>query len=292
MIVRVPASSANLGAGFDSLGLAWQLYDRISFQPAESGLHISGCDERFQNEQNLAFAAFRRTLASCGKKVGGLAIRFEQCDIPVSRGLGSSAALIAAGVLAANALGSLGLEQEQLLMLAAEEEGHPDNVAPALLGGLTASFTEEGRVFSRRFPVSDRLRFALLIPPFELSTKRARSVLPACVSLADTVYTLSHAALLPRAFADGDTDLLRFVMRDRLHQPPRFPLIEGADLACAAAGSCGAAAVCISGAGSTLLAVSDREDFAPSLRAALTELLPAWRCLSPLPDLRGALVLP
>ncbi len=290
MRVRVPASSGNLGPGFDCLGLAWQLWNEIEFLPRERGLTVSGCEERFRKEDNLAVRAFRHTLRACGRAEGGLEVRFGRTEIPVARGLGSSASLIAAGVAAADALGGLGLGPEEKLFLAAELEGHPDNVASALFGGLTASFAEEGRVFSRCLPLSGRLRFVLLIPPFELSTEKARGVLPAAFSRADAVYALSHAALLPRALADGDLALLRYAMRDRLHQPYRFPLIAGADKALAAAEDSGAA-LCISGAGSTLLAVTDREESAAALEREAAARLPAWRVAAVRPDEKGTTVL-
>ena len=139
MIVRVPASSANLGPGFDSFGIAWKLYNEIRFELAEEGLSISGCDERYRGEDNLACVAFTRVLQSCGRERCGLRINFEKTEIPVSRGLGSSAALITAGVLAANALCDLGLEKSELFDIATSVEGHPDNIAPAMFGGLTVS---------------------------------------------------------------------------------------------------------------------------------------------------------
>ena len=175
MIVRVPASSANLGPGFDSFGIAWQLYNEIDFQITEDGFSISGCAEQYQNENNLACRGFRRVLERCGIPYTGVSIRFGRCAIPVSRGLGSSAALIAAGVTAANELYELGLSRSELLLLATEVEGHPDNVAPALYGGLGVSAMDGGRAITRRFPLSDRLHFAALVPPFELSTALSRS---------------------------------------------------------------------------------------------------------------------
>ena len=132
MIVRVPASSANLGPGFDSFGIAWQLYNEIDFHITEGGLEITGCAEQYRNEDNLAYRGFRRVLERCCVPFSGVSIRFGRCAIPVSRGLGSSAALIAAGVTAANELYELGLSRAELLLLATEVEGHPDNVAPAI----------------------------------------------------------------------------------------------------------------------------------------------------------------
>ena len=173
MIVRVPASSANLGPGFDSFGIAWQLYNEISFQLAGE-TEILGCSAAYRGEDNLALRAYRRVLERCGVRDEGVSIRFGRTSIPVSRGLGSSAALITAGVMAANELHDLGLSRESLFLLATEVEGHPDNVAPAIYGGLSVSAMAGGRAVTRRFPVSDKLYFTALIPPFELSTALAR----------------------------------------------------------------------------------------------------------------------
>ena len=222
MIVRVPASSTNLGPGFDSFGVAWRLYNEIEFVLADEGLCITGCDPRYAGEDNLAYRAFRRVLAYSGRSLRGLRINFIKSEIPVSRGLGSSAALITAGVVAANKLYGLGLSKGELLDLATAVEGHPDNVAPALYGGLTVSLTEGEHAVTRRFPLSEKLFCTLLIPPFELSTALARGVMPKQVSMKDAVFNLSRAALLPRALADGDTELLRIAVEDRLHQPYRF----------------------------------------------------------------------
>ena len=288
MIVRVPASSANLGPGFDSFGIAWQLYNEIDFQLTEDRLEITGCAEQFQNEDNLAFCGFRRVLERCGVPFTGVSIRFGRCAIPVSRGLGSSAALIAAGVTAANELYELGLSREDLLLLATEVEGHPDNVAPALYGGLGVSAMDGGRAITRRFPLSDRLRFAALVPPFELSTTRARSVLPAELPREDAIFNISRGALLLRALGDGDAELLNFAMDDRIHQRYRSKLIDGFKTARIEAQECGAAGICISGAGPTLLCVADRPDFPARMETALELALPGWEFKELTPDLDGA----
>ena len=290
MIVRVPASSANLGPGFDSFGIAWQLYNEIDFQLTEEGLAISGCPEAFQNEDNLAYRGFRRALERCGVSGGGVAIRFGRTNIPVSRGLGSSAALITAGVIAANELCELGLTRKEQFLLATEVEGHPDNVAPALYGGLTVSAMDGGNALTRRFPISERFRFVALIPPFELSTALARSVLPGEVSRADAIFNVSRGALLLRALGDGDAELLAFAMDDRIHQPYRSRLIDGFKTARIEAQECGAQGFCISGAGSTLLCVSDRSDFPARMETALEISLPAWEARELTPDLSGAMI--
>ncbi len=292
MIVRVPASSANLGPGFDCFGLAWQLYNEISLDPADE-LRIEGCDPRWQGEDNLVYTAYRAALAACGKAGGTLHIRFRSTEIPVSRGLGSSAALITVGVLAANELKGLGLDRSGLLDLAAAIEGHPDNVAPALYGGLTLSLTDGSHALTRVFPVSEALRFTLLIPPFELSTALARSVLPRELPLADAVFNLSRAALLPRALAEGDGELLRLTLADRLHQPYRAGLIPGWETAEALAASLGALGLCLSGAGPTLLCISDCADaaFPAALAQAASEKLPHWRIAEACPDREGAQII-
>ena len=290
MIVRVPASSANLGPGFDSFGIAWQLYNEIDFQITEDGFSISGCAEQYQNENNLACRGFRRVLERCGIPYTGVAIRFGRCAIPVSRGLGSSAALIAAGVTAANELYELGLSRSELLLLATEVEGHPDNVAPALYGGLGVSAMDGGRAITRRFPLSDRLHFAALVPPFELSTALARSVLPESLPREDAVFNVSRGALLLRALGDGDAELLAFAMDDRIHQRYRATLIDGFHTARNEAQESGAAGICISGAGPTILCVSERPDFPVRMETALELALPGWEFLELTPDLDGARV--
>ena len=290
MRVRVPASSANLGPGFDSFGLAWQLYNEIDFDLSDT-LSIHGCDERYRGENNLARVAYCRAMESCGRKSGGLSINFVDTGIPVSRGLGSSAALIAAGVLAANELNHLGLDLQALMDVAASVEGHPDNIAPALCGGLTVSLMEGASVVTRRFPISAALNFTLLIPPFELSTALSRSVMPREVDMKDAVFNLSRAALLPRALAEGDASLLACALEDRLHQPYRFSLIDGCDKAKSLADSLGAAGFCISGAGSTLLCMASDRSFGEEMKKAMSEVLPAWRVIEVKPDLTGAVVL-
>ena len=288
MIVRVPASSANLGPGFDSFGIAWQLYNELDFQITEAGLSITGCEERYRTEDNLAYRGFRRVLERCGVPCGGVSIRFMRCAIPVSRGLGSSAALIAAGVTAANALYELGLSREELLLLATEVEGHPDNVAPALYGGLGVSAMDGGRAITRRFPLSEKLHFAALIPPFELSTALARSVLPVELPREDAIFNISRGALLLRALGDGDAELLRFAMDDRIHQRYRAKLIDGFNTARVEAQESGAAGICISGAGPTVLCVSERPDFPVRMETALAIALPGWEFKALTPDLDGA----
>ena len=190
--------------------------------------------------------------------------------------------------MAANELYELGLSRERLFLLATEVEGHPDNVAPALYGGLSVSAMAGGHAVTRRFPVSDKLFFTALIPPFELSTALARSVLPESVSREDAIFNVSRGALVLRALGDGDAELLAFAMDDRIHQSYRATLIDGFSAARIEAQECGAAAICISGAGPTLLCVSDRPDFPSRMETSLSLTLPGWEMKALTPDLDGA----
>lgn len=290
MKIRVPASSANLGPGFDCFGIAWQLYNELDFELCGEGLSISGCDYRYANDNNWAYVAYKAVLERCGIAPAGLRIHFGDCQIPIGRGLGSSSALLVAGVMAANELHGLGLSKQELLDVATVLEGHPDNVAPAIYGGLSASAMVAGKPVTVQYPLSEKLRFTALIPPFELSTVEARRVLPQYVPREDAIFNISRGALLLNALGSGDTELIKVAMDDRLHQPYRIPLIAGYDIARGLAYKCGAAATCISGAGSTLLCVSDSEAFAEKMVEASRFPLPDLRVLPLEVEHKGAYI--
>lgn len=287
MKFRIPASSANLGPGFDCFGIAWQCYNEIEFIPREEGLVISGCAEKYRNEDNLAYKAYHAVMAWAGQRESGLEIRFGRTDIPVSRGMGSSAALIVGGVVAANAIHGLELSGSELLAIATSVEGHPDNIAPALFGGFTVSAMDGIAAVTTHFPISEKLFFTLLIPNFELSTELARSVLPEAVSRQDAIFNISRSALLIKALERGDRQLMRIALEDKLHQPYRTKLIQGFETAEAAAKNLEAMGICISGAGSTLLCIADRPEFSAEMEEALKESLPGWKVLGVKPDLQG-----
>lgn len=287
MKFRIPASSANLGPGFDCFGIAWQCYNEIEFIPREEGLVISGCNEKYRNEDNLAYKAYHAAMTWAGQRESGLEIRFGRTDIPVSRGMGSSAALIVGGVVAANAIHGLELSGSELLAIATSVEGHPDNIAPALFGGFTVSAMDGIAAVTTHFPISEKLFFTLLIPDFELSTELARSVLPEAVSRQDAIFNISRSALLIKALERGDRQLMRIALEDKLHQPYRTKLIQGFETAEAAARKLDAMGICISGAGSTLLCIADRPEFSAEMKEALKESLPGWKVLGVKPDLQG-----
>lgn len=284
--VRIPATTANLGVGFDTLGCALQLYNTLSFTRSDR-LSFSGCDEEYQSPDNLAYQGFAAVYAHMGLPAPGVHIDIA-AGIPVCRGLGSSAAMIAAGAMAANKLGGFDLGTAALLAIVTPIEGHPDNLAPALFGGLTASMMAGGRVYTVPYPVHPALRFVLLSPDFPLSTHAARSVLPQTVPFKDAVGQLSCLALLPKALELGDEALIAHCLRDRLHQPYRFPLIEESDALRALAHDLGCDAFCISGAGPTLLCITRDGSLAERLAASASGLKHHWHIQELAVDHSGA----
>lgn len=284
--VKVPATTANLACGFDTLGCALNIYNTLRFTPSEA-LRFSGCPEEFRNGDNLAWQGFKAVYAHLGLPAPAVEIDIRG-DIPVCRGLGSSAALIAGGAVGANVLSGAGLTAAELLSIVTPVEGHPDNLAPALLGGLTASMVTDGEVTSVRYAVHPALRFVLLYPDFTLSTHLSRGVLPKEVPFADAVYELSRLALLPKAFELGDTALLSRVLSDRLHQPYRRALVAEYDKVEQAAHALGCRAVCLSGAGPSILCVTEDTGFAAKMRKAVKELEHGWTVLDLTVDDCGA----
>ena len=288
--VQVPATTANLGPGFDCFGMALTLYGHFTFEELPAGLRFEGVPEAFCNADNLAVRAYFNALKAMNLPQSGLFLRIAS-DIPASRGLGSSASLIAAGIFAANAAHGSPLSKQQMLTLATALEGHPDNVAPALLGGLTVSMMAEGQAIAVPCPVSKRIHVCALVPDFELSTHRARAVLPQSVPFTDAVFNVSRAAATLCALETGDCALLAAALDDRLHQPYRQELIAEYAPVRALALSCGAAAVCISGAGSTILCLHAQADFAARMTQAVSTLHHNWRVLPLRVDPQGARVL-
>lgn len=289
--VRVPASAGNVGPGFDVLGLALTLYNEISFEESGSVLDISGCPEKFANEENYAYKAFCETLAYKGQEVPtGLKIVLKT-NIPVSRGLGSSSTLIVAGIVGANAVRSLGLSKNEMLLIANKLEGHPDNAAPAIFGGLIASSVNNGEVYVADYKVNKDLKFTALVPDFETSTEEARAMLPENIKRTDAVYTVSCLALLLKAFECADKKLLSAALDDKLHQPYRKNLIKGFDEIRELAIANGADGLIISGSGSTLLAVGGEEDFEAKMKESLKAFAGNWQVLSLKADIEGAKVI-
>lgn len=289
--VRVPATTANLGPGFDSFGCALGLYNTYTFEAIDSGLEILGCAEKYCNERNLSVRAYRMTLEEAGVPFTGLRMEMLETQIPVSRGLGSSAAMIVAGIVAANAEAGYPFDHRKMLELATRIEGHPDNLAPAFYGGLTASMMNDGIPDTVTYQMAEGLQFVVCIPTFELSTAKARKALPEMYTRADAVYNISHGAVLLKALETGNIPVISRALSDRLHQPYRFSLIPEFETVNRLARESGAIAFCISGAGPTLLALTDDRNFAGRLSARLrTETKKGWRVLAPEIDRQGAVV--
>lgn len=279
--LKVPATSANLGAGFDAMGIALDLYCYATFKATDGGLRISGCPAEFRGEDNLAARAFRAVEDVIGAGHRGVEIEIDS-DIPVARGLGSSAVMLAAGAFAANEIYARPLDSAKLLEITTAIEGHPDNLAPAIYGGLCASVAENGKTpVSAHYPVSENLRFVALVPDFPVSTAQARKALPGEVSFKDAVFNLSRLSLLPKALETGDSALIGAALDDRLHQPCRAKLIRGYDMIRARALDAGAAGVVISGSGPTILCVLRREEaegFVTRMGRVLEPLEDHWVC--------------
>ena len=256
--VRVPASSANLGPGFDVLALALGLYLRCTLRRSDQGLRVraTGADssEIPCDESNLIRRAFARL---AGEQKAKEPVELEIAnEIPLGKGLGSSGAAIVAGLALANEWCGLNQSLEQLIQLATEMEGHPDNVAAAVRGGLVASCqAEDGTVLSLKSGYPAGLEVILVVPQFRLSTAKARAALPAQYSRQDAVFNLQRVALLLAALREGRTELIAEAMRDRLHQPWRAPLVPGLEPILKLAPMAGLLGVALSGAGPSVVAL-------------------------------------
>ena len=257
--IRVPATSANLGSGFDSLGIALTLYNSVWMEEFD-GIFITSRDTMKvpADRTNLIYWSAEQLYAECGRKLPGLKIE-QQSDIPMARGLGSSSACIVAGLLGANRFLGGPLSTQDLVNLACKIEGHPDNTTPALLGGLVVSAMEGGRVHSVSVPVSERIRFAVFIAPFELKTEVARGVLPERYSREDAVYNLSRSALMTAALFSGSLENLRVAVQDKLHQPYRMQFIPGMETVFRTSYELGSFGTYVSGAGPSIISIVDAQ---------------------------------
>ena len=286
--VKVPATSANLGPGFDVAGLAVTLYNTFTFELLDDGLEITGCPEQFCNAENMTYQAFVEGAKTCGLLFKGLRIECSG-DVPYTRGLGSSSTCIVAGIVGAYAFVDRYDERQEILELATKIEGHPDNVAPAIFGGLTVSVMSDG-VTTLNIPVKHDYRFVAMIPPFTLSTEKSRSVLPQVLSRSDAIANVSQLALMVASLINGYDDGLKLGFKDRLHQPYRGPLIEGFDeIMTILENDERVLGAYLSGAGPTIMAVIDATDTKGVVRIKeeLGDLLKDWQVEKLELDMRG-----
>ncbi len=290
--VRVPATSANLGPGFDALGLALGLHNEVLLEEDERlvlAVEGEGAGHLEPGPGNVVARGVMMAFSAAGRPFRGAAIRCLN-RIPLSRGLGSSAAAWVGGLLGGNALLGEPLDRAALLGLAARAEGHPDNVAAAVLGGLTVACPEGDRVTAIALPVPRDLGWVALVPEIESSTREARAVLPDAVPRADAVFNVQRVSLLLAALGTERADLLEQAMQDRLHQPYRQRLFPWMDSVVKAARHAGALGCVLSGAGPSMLAVvpGAGEDVARAMQQALAASGFGGRAITLAVDVLGA----
>ncbi|KAA3662168.1 MAG: homoserine kinase [Chloroflexi bacterium] len=280
--ISIPATTANLGPGFDCLGLALELFNHVMFtavseilipfthpEPTELHITVDGIDAHkvTTTHRNLVVESANVLFERLGKRPSCLHIH-QTNNIPVGSGLGSSSTAVLAGILGANALLDNPLSRAELLEIAYEIEGHPDNVAPALYGGLVLG-TQTGPVLHiEKLPIAP-MQAAVVLPDFHLLTTEARAALPKTVSRADAIYNAGHLGLLIRALETADYHKLAIAMQDKIHHQYRIPLIPGMASAFAAAKEAGAKGVALSGAGPSVIA------FAPDGHEKIVEVITA-----------------
>ena len=260
VIVKVPASTANLGPGFDTLGMALSLYAWIEMSASEKTeitLYGNGMSGIPTDKSNLIYKVAQQVFQEVGVSIPELRIGMYS-DIPLTRGLGSSASAIVGALAAANHLSGSKLSQDRLLQIATALEGHPDNVGASLMGGIIVSAWDGERAEAIRLEPHPDLEVLVAIPDFQLSTDKARHALPESYTKQDAVYNVGRSSLLVAALASGELGMIRHAMKDRLHQPYRASLIPGMEQILAEATQYGALGAALSGAGPTMLALVDR----------------------------------
>ncbi|NES65280.1 MAG: homoserine kinase [Okeania sp. SIO2D1] len=276
--ITVPATTANIGPGFDCIGAALSLYNHLKFSIADSAtelkISVTGKEaSRVSTDNtNLAYQAFVKLYDHLNQIPPSVEIEID-LGVPLARGLGSSATAIVGGLLGANQLAGHPLSQTEVMNLAIAIEGHPDNVVPALLGGccLTASTPTGWEVCD--IPWHSDIVPVVAIPDFELSTAQARQVLPTEYSRADAIFNAAHLGILLRGLETGNGDWLKAGMQDKIHQPYRKSLIKGYEKVRLAALDAGADEMVISGAGPTLLALTN----SLTTSAVVTAMADTWK---------------
>ena len=297
--VTIPASTANLGPGFDALGMAFQLYSVVEMAISdETTIELVGKElqETPADKSNLLYQVAAGLFQEAGLSVPELFIRAAS-DAPLTRGLGSSAAAIVGALVAANQLAGEPFTRDQLFAKASQMEGHPDNVGASMFGGIvvaTMPDQEGAAVPYVKLPVPQGLQTLVVIPEFPLSTEKARKVLPQVYSKQDVVYNVGHSSLLVAALAQGRLDLMGQAMADRLHQPYRAELVPGLKDILDLATQHGAAGAALSGAGPTILCFFQTEEEQARLREFVDRVMKghdiSYRVMILLPDEHGVQV--
>ena len=291
--VIVPATSANIGPGYDCLGIALNLYNKFYFEEIDKGIIVEENEKEYINEDNLVYKSmlyfFEKVKPTIIPK--GIKIKIIN-EVPICRGLGSSATCIVAGLMGANYLTKSNLNKDEILKLATEIEGHPDNVAPAIYGNMIVSFMEDEKIYYDTIKVPKNLRFCALIPDFKLSTEKARSVLPKTIDYKDGVFNVSRATLLVTAFMNNNLDLLKVACKDKFHQKYRSPLINDYDKIINHSNNLNCLGAFLSGAGPTIISLisDDDKDFLPNMKLYLSTLNNKWQIKDLHCDLNGVVL--
>lgn len=294
--IKIPATSANMGPGFDSIGVALELYNHLWVEAIPQGLKIEV--KRLQeieipvDESNLIYQTMKYFYDQKGLVLPGVHL-IQEDYIPMVRGLGSSAACIVGGLIAANELAGRPCDKEELAQMAAKLEGHPDNSNPAIFGSMVVGALDEEKMMHVRLALPQDLIFATMVPSFPVSTAKARGVLPDGYSRGEVVFNVSRGALLVASIMSGKLENLSMAMEDKIHQPYRSQLIPNMDEIFKKAKKYGALASYLSGAGSTLMAMVKKEQseqFQKDMSAYLKTLPDHWQLTLLKADLEGAKV--
>lgn len=281
--VRVPGTSANMGPGFDSLGLAFNIYNYIEAEETDGGLEITIQDAKTKeflptDEKNMVYKAMKYLFDKAEYQPKGLRLTLKS-DIPVTRGLGSSSACIVGGLVCANELSGKKFSTRELISMATQIEGHCDNVCAAMVGGFTVSVFQKNEVFYYSHKMKDDLKYIVLIPDYAVTTQKARNTLPGYYPKRDVAFNISHASLLVASLVSGDYDNLLCAIDDHVHEPYRKMFIDGYSKIYNKLKSYGALGTYISGSGPTLVSLVESDD-AEFLYEDITEYMkknyPTW----------------
>ncbi len=278
--IKVPATSANMGAGFDCMGVSLNLYNIIEITKTQSGIEIIDENSKVAlNDRNLTYRAMNEVFDRVGYTPSGLKI-VQKSRIPMTRGLGSSSACIIGGMIGANALSGKKLSYREILDMASCMEGHPDNVTPALYGGMCVSAIDGDKTCFKSIKLSSGYKFVAMIPDYFVATRKSRCVVPEVFSKEDAVFNISRAALLVSAFSTNDKSLLKTAVQDRMHQNYRSAYIEDMDGIFEKTYEIGSYATYLSGSGPTIISVIDEEtkDFKVKMEEFFKEKGHRWRC--------------
>jgi homoserine kinase len=258
--IRVPATSANVGPGFDTLGMALKLYNTYTLRKTGESITFVGVDEAYNNEDNIIARSMKAAFQYMGVEPFGIEVTVKS-DIPVSRGLGSSASCIIGGILGAAGMVKKTLKNEEVLKIALGIEGHPDNITPALMGGMTIATTVGEDIEYMKLDIVDQYVFYAFIPGFYTSTEEARKILPEMVSMTDAVFNVSRASMLIASLISGKQQFLSMALEDKLHQSYRSTLINGYDELVVYMKEMNFLGNFISGAGPTVIGMAEKDHF-------------------------------